>query len=768
MRGIAALPALAALFMASSACSSQDTDNRPASRPARFEYGLADGNNEVLYLIDHVRIRLDDRDLRCDAAVVWFAKEEKPIDPEALKPETRRAAVEIGLGRRIIEIYAEGHVHLSQKEEVTECEAVFFDLVHERGIVVDPRVRFNVPTEKEPIHLIISADELRVLSQVQSELIGARISSCPFGNPHYHVASEKVDLYRARAAQRGQNRPSDEEPATLYYTATDNSLYSGSSFPIMWIPDFSGNTSNRRLIPYLKAATIGSSSQFGRHLGVKLGDDLTSKDHTKWGSWDVDLDWLSKRGAGVGVDFGYVQTCTKGDIKVAYQRDKGTDLFYGPPPSKNRWRLSYQHRTYLTPDFQLDLEANFFSDRGYYPTFFESEFKGDKPPETYAYMKRAFRDSAVTGLVSVRTNDWETMTEFHPKFTYDLVTDPLVQIGDDPLYLTARAELSHMQLLTDKDLHVGGVQTWRADLDTLLEYPFLLGSVKMTPFAGLRETYYQYVIAQDPDQTRTGFTYGGEASMQLSRNYGCVGGFFDLDGLRHVIRPSLTYRRTTGVDLRPNELHFFDAADTFDDTETITMEVRNLFQTVRHRKGQPATTDEILDVDLEMNYYPDPRGLNGGRVWGNLMADAILRFSDSLQFVTDFQWNPNTNDLEDFNVAVGYAPSPKFQAYTGYRHFDDLYDLVYAQANYRLSEKWLLRGYASYDLHTNLAAENDLYITRIGHDWAFSLVLHADYLQDDFSVNIALEPRVLFDAVLKPPGLRREPEFQYLGTQIHK
>lgn len=576
-----------------------------------------------------------------------------------------------------------------------------------------------------------------------------------------------MEIYRARAAEHGQIRPGEEPAANFYYTASGNTLFIGSGFPVLWVPDLSGDSSrNGRTLRYFKNAKIGSSTQFGKHVGVDLGDDFVTKDGKKWGSWDLGLNYYSKRGVGVGVDFGYEQPGYKGNIKANYQRDKGTDEFYGKPPSENRWRLSYQHRSYLAPDFQLDLETNLFSDLGYYPTYFEDEFKQDKPPETYAYLKRAFHDSAVTGLVSVRGNDWETMTEYRPKIAYDLVTHPIAEIGDDPLYLTARAELSHMRGLTGMNL-AAGVQTWRADLDTLLEYPFLAGPVKVTPFAGLRETYYQYDIARNPDQTRTGFTYGGEVSMQLSRDYGCKGGIFDLDGLRHVIRPSITYRRTTGVDLRPNALRFYDAADAFDNTEAITLEVRNLLQTVRHRKGKPAAADEILDVDLEMNYYADERD-NGGYSWGNLMGDAVLRFSDPLQLVTDFQWNPRTRGLDDFNVAIGYAPSTTFQTYAGYRHFVDLYDLVYAQANYRLSEKWLLGGYASYDVHRKKGVEDDLTITRIGHDWAFSLVLRADYQEDDFSISIAMEPRILFDAILKQPSLRREPAFQYLGNEIHK
>src|SRR5262249_37763587 len=154
-----------------------------------------------------------------------------------------------------------------------------------------------------------------------------------------------------------------------------------------------------------------------------------------------------------------------------------------------------------------------------------------------------------------------------------------------------------------------------------------------------------------------GFTYGGELSMQFSRDYGCRGGFFELDGLRHVIIPSIEYRQTTGVNLHPEELFQYDPVDAFDDEQVVTFDVRNLFQTVRHRKGKPISVDEIFDLDLQMSYFPQADRDNRGDTWGNLVGNGVLRISDPIEFVSQFEWNPNDRDLEMLDFAVGYAPS---------------------------------------------------------------------------------------------------------------
>ena len=192
------------------------------------------------------------------------------------------------------------------------------------------------------------------------------------------------------------------------------------------------------------------------------------------------------------------------------------------------------------------------------------------------------------------------MTEYRPKLEYLLVTDPIVDVFDNPLYLTARAEVSRPRHVFDDDLDLAGVvERTRVDLDTLLEYPFLAGPVKLTPFAGLRTTYYEYDLARNPDQQRTGFTYGGEVSMQLSRNYDCRGGFFELDGLRHVIVPSIEYRQTTGVNLHPEELFQYDPVDALRRLRRpSTFELRNLLQTVRHRKGEAGAASTRSSISI--------------------------------------------------------------------------------------------------------------------------------------------------------------------------
>ncbi len=764
----------------------QDSQAAPDTRPATsrqatvrtFESGACEfmvyePADRTIYLITNVRAKVGDMEIFAQNVILWLAEGADFRKGAATGAESRPKSdfdvVPEDLKKFVTEIYAEGTVIVRQGEELHRCESAFFDLVHDRGIVVDSTTTFPLKTTARDTKLVVHADELRFLSQSRLDAIGVQVTTCRFAHPHYHVASEHMEIFRQHAMAADPTTGTESRPAGIHYDTEGNTLVLGSGMPAIWMPDFAGDTGTPAgsTFRYVKDVRFRSSNRFGRQFGVTLGDDLETETGEKWGSVAVDLEYRSKRGPGAGIDFAYHQPDFRGRTRAYYQRDIGEDKLYGEPPTNNRGWLSFQHRHYLPLELQLDLEANVFSDRGYYPEYFKEEYRGDKPPETYAYLKRSFQNSAVTALFSTRLNHFETVTEYRPKVDYWLVTEPVADLFDTPVYFSTRAEVSQVRRLTDKDLGVAARSTWRADIDNVVEYPFFAGPVKVTPFGGLRETYYSNDLARNNDEFRTGFTYGGEATLIAWKTFDASGGIFGLDGLRHVVEPVIRYQRTTGVDLKPDELVFYDETDTFDNDERLTFEVRNLFQTIRHRPTGPAV-DEIFDIDVSMDFFPDADRDNAGDNWGNIVVDTVTRFSDELQIITDFEVDPNTAQLDEFNIAAGYAPNETFQTYAGFRHFEDDWDVVFGQLNWQMTDKWLARIYTSYDVSRGNGIQNELVLARMGHDWVFELILRADYGDNDYSVNFGINPRIFYDPILGPHSVRREPEFQYLGTQIHK
>ena len=150
----------------------------------------------------------------------------------------------------------------------------------------------------------------------------------------------------------------------------------------------------------------------------------------------------------------------------------------------------------------------------------------------------------VSGLYSTRINDWFTRVEHQPELRYDLVTEPLFDLGPHPLYLTVTARGGHGRIEYDDDLNLDSPDTWRSDVDALLEYAMPVGPFKVTPFAGVRYSYFEKDLFNDKNKDRVGLTFGGTLNLQAWKVFEAHGGLFDLDGLRHVMIPEITFRNT--------------------------------------------------------------------------------------------------------------------------------------------------------------------------------------------------------------------------------
>ncbi len=716
-----------------------------------------------------MQARIGEIRIRCDNLVVWLeGAQGPPAPPPAGVPppggmiQDRLAAI----SHVVKEVYAEGTVLYSHGEEWIRAESLFLDLANHRGIVIDAVASFPFKGRDADVDLVVKADELRILAEDRVQARGVSTTTCSFGHPHFHLASSQLEIVREPPGVQDPGTPQERRVENYHLEAEGNVLHAGA-FPVLWLPDFVGDTAQRRPFSYVEDVRLSRSRRFGYEFGVTIGDDIEDGEGRRWGHWSVPLDWYSKRGPGAGVDlvYGGADRGYRGTLRTRYQRDHGDDRFFGEPGTKNRGRISLTHRHLLPWEVQLDLELSLFSDRGYYPTWFEDQDKGEKPPENLIYLKKAFFNSYLTGLYTTRFNDWETVVEYQPELEYDLVYEPLFDLFGRPLYLGSTLRFSHNRLEVDEDLDVAARGTWRADADSLLEYPFPVGPLTLTPFAGLRYTWYEEDLFERRDEDRIGFTHGATLAMQAWRVWDASGGLFDLDGLRHVVYPEITFRNTIGVELEPDELVQYDQVDAFDDVQAVELRARNLLQTVRQRDTGPAI-ENIVDLDARTAYFPNAGRDHGGDPWSDLELDLIVRFSDALQMAADAELDWYGKGLEVANYAVGYVPSRAFQAFAGVRHFADTYDAVFAQANWRIEEKWMVTVESSYDFKEDRGIDHRFVLTRFAHDWVLQAGFRADVGENDYSFTISVEPRLFFNSVLRPGIMRSEPRLLYLGSGL--
>ena len=380
---------LAALAIAGGVACAQKPESAPKSESApttRANIEKTYLKGDVIYLIGVDHLKIGDLEIWCEVAVIWLAKPGSPSDPKPIGAETRRSDLNLpGVGLRASELYAEGNVHLRQREEVHDAHSVFIDFVHERGLVVDPRSRFPVPTPTgQPAKLHVKAAELRILSETNMQMIGAQVSTCPFGNPHYHLDSDTVDLFRARASgNRPPGQEASQEPIpTFYYTASGNTLYVGFQVSRSSGSPTSPADSEEPLgktYRHIKDVRFGKSGEFGTQIGLSVGSDLKTKEGTEVGHVG-----RRPRLAEQARPRRRRRLRLRAAVhrRVRSRRPTSATTARTSSTASRRTTSAAGSRGSTAPgsasEFQLDLEANLFSDRGYYPTYFESEFKTEQ------------------------------------------------------------------------------------------------------------------------------------------------------------------------------------------------------------------------------------------------------------------------------------------------------------------------------------------------------------------------------------------------------
>lgn len=703
-------------------------------------------------LAGNVQLRWDGGSVRADNGVIWGSFD---VVDEAGEGERKI---------RIREIYVEGNVFFRLGERIFECHRAYVDPVDNRGLWFDATMSAWTATKSGPSKLTVRAGEIRQLSSDRFSAIDLRLTTNPFAGPGYYVASPELRLQIDPPAQRPGGRPG-ETVRNIHY-ALDGTVLYVEDVPVFATPALSGDTAEPTL-SWIKRIGAERSRRFGPSGYLSVGQDIEFEEGERWGEWIVNTQYLGDRGPGVGVGLQYQTPEYRGFLQTLYQRDRGEDIFIDEePPDEDRGRILWRHRHRLPENIQLDLEVSKISDRGFLPEYFENEFKSGKAQETLLYLKRAVENRALTFIANTRLNRFETQTEFQPQLAYEVFSEPLFELGEAAtVYFDADYEVSRARRRFAGFPTRNNISAFRADFDNRIGVPFFLGPIKFEPFGGVRYTRYGRGQFTSQSLDRFGTIMGARATTQLSRTYRIGGGPFELEGLRHVILPEVEYIRVHHVSRDVADYPQFDRIDAFTESETIRFGVRNRLQTIWHDQGAPRVVD-IVDLDIEWTYFPEPDRDNFGRHAGNLDVDFVFRLSPEFTFLTDFEYSFVFDAYEVLNSTVAWAPVDDFQVSLGYRRFIDVNDAVFLQARWQVGERLALGVFSAWDFEEARAQDQRFFIQRIGVDWVFEFEFDID-ITGGVGFGFSFSPRALFDPRLRARSLRDEPQFSnFSDTRI--
>ena len=387
-------------------------------------------------------------------------------------------------------------------------------------------------------------------------------------------------------------------------------------------------------LPYYRRNIGPHANNFNFAAGVRssFGGFLLNN-YTWWLNDTVDgklhLDYYTERGIGMGPDLSlHLGQWGDAAFKYYYLHDhhpyantNGLPDF--GPISESRQRAYFNWQA--TPYTNLNLKAlvNYQSDAFMEHDFFQGDYAENPQPNSFVEANKYWNNWSLDALTTPEVNNFFNQVERLPDVK---LTGFRQQVPGTPVYYDSESSVGYYKAFfaqTNGVTPQASYSAARADTYHELLVPWTFFNwLNVAPRVGGRLTYYSDESGPggtNAETYRAVFNTGMSASFKASQLWtGATNSFLQIDGLRHIIEPSVNYVYVPRPSTAPPQLPQFDSAlpslellpiqfpdynniDSVDSENVVRLGVRNTLQT--KRDGQ---LDRLLDWNLAIDWRLNP------------------------------------------------------------------------------------------------------------------------------------------------------------------
>jgi hypothetical protein len=729
---------------------------RPASRPAEtgfpvhFEAGRTDvidseEGTAAITLWDGVLIRI----FQPNGDLITMQSQRAVLFTSFTSLRDMNSSDKTAEGsKKVTAIYLEGDTRIQYDaikattgEQRLRAERVFYELATDRAILVDAVLHTVLPQQSVPV--IIRAKTIRQLAKDEYLTKDVELTSSAFAVPSYAIKADRIYVH---SEATGDPR----FPERVNFEA-NNTTFRAFNIPFFYLP--------------VVAGSVGDRPGAMRQIGVGHRTDFGYSFFSDWGLFETlgqippksldaayRLDYLERRGPGVGLDASYGGGFLtepqhdpwnfRGELRSYFVYDRGGDSDYGRLPVKPigpseqfRGRVIYEHQHFFPDDWQAQIRLGYVSDPTFLEEYFPRQFMEDGSIDESAYLKRQRNTEAFTLLVEGQPNRLVTTSErmaeqFEvqrlPEIGYQregdsFANDAITTFSENSVagltFQPTRATLRQQGFRVPdvlpgiRALGQTGVPTkftWRGDFREEIDWPLEAGHFKVVPYVVGR--YTEYSDSPGGDAQARFFGAGG---ARLTTTFWKVdptaeSDLFDIHQLRHVIEPSLDVF-ASGTTVDRNHLYMYDSqVDAINDVSAVKLGLHQRWQTQRGGPDRWRSVD-FFTLDLNVQLFANkPRGFNflnpydfRGTYFSSIPEasiprnsanmDASWRLNDSTVVLGDVQYNLDARKLATAAVGILLTRDVTQSWYIGNRYIADLNsNIASVQFQYQISPKYTI------------------------------------------------------------------------------
>ncbi|MDP3791647.1 MAG: hypothetical protein Q8R38_06360 [Candidatus Omnitrophota bacterium] len=610
------------------------------------------------------------------------------------------------------EAIAEGNVKITQKDAYFTGDKINYNFDKRTGTAIDAYINY--------VPFYGKWQKIDKVGESQVGIEKGYMTTCDLEKPHYRIEAKKVEIYL--------------EDKVI---AKNIVAYVGNC-PIMWLPYYyqpiKEQSAHITIMP-------GHDRDWGYYALMSMKYDYSEIFKGRYR-----FDYRTKNGIAVGIDNSYkLEGLGEGIANFYYADENNEYLSYKPiTREEGKYRLQIRHKWQVLDDTLMTMELEKVRDDRMVKYYFYNEWEEHPVPDNYISFITSKESYTTEFLVRKRMDKYYDVVEILPEFNVNI---PQYNIkyngGSSPLYYNAsftptymNHTFPHSETSQYKDLNVIRVDTYNKLLYNTKPIPYLR-SLYVTPFAGTRQTFYSRGKYGQTNFIRGVFDAGFDSSMKLYKIYDINTNALDLDinKLRHVITPTVSYFYTHQPTVSMDNLTQFDAIDAIKEQNNIVFQVENKLQTKRNgvsvdlvdyiirtdyqfrlKKGVFAFNDDsdfkdqkfqYVFMQLELTPYPWLYTL----AKMNINTKYGLPDSASVDFVGGKE--------EDRSLAFGYRYEHSFNSDIPVDPDTNgnLVNYLTTDAIYRFNEKWKARVYWRFNMDKGYIDEHQYTLSRDLHCW---------------------------------------------------
>ena len=570
------------------------------------------------------------------------------------------------------EVVATGNVRLQDSRGILEAEKLIYNFQTSRGDILQAKMRSSPYYYFGETFQRVGEDEYIVKD--------GYFSSCNYDHPHYRMKSKKIEMF-----------PGDK------IIAHSNTAY-WMNFPFFYFPKYSHSLKD----PFMKVQfKAGKTSDWGPYLLSAWRSDLNENARLRFY-----FDWRQRWGTAQGFGLNYDTNCVgKGDYKFYYTNERRHEETGELKQEFQRYLVRLRHMwdideaTKLTAQYYRiqDNRRGWHSDADFLQDYFYREYETDTRPRSYLLVNRALPNSSISMLLEGRTNRWYGNTvERLPEVTYDLPSYKIGQIGRSQFYFNNQTKFSNLAYADS------GAAVIRFDSDNKFLLSRKVAFVDISPYARIRETVYSRDNQGSPISPRTTFYTGIDMSTKFYRIFNLVTNFLGLDinHLRHIITPTITYGYTHDPTVSSSKLQQFDSIDSIASDNRFTLTLENKLQTKRKEK----TCDlAIFRVSSDYIMYSKAASISKGQDrFTDFILDLELTPFAWLRMEAEATYNHRQDYFSTVNLDSWLTLSDERKFGLGHCYSRGLSKEMTYQSIWRINPKWKFRVYGRYSfMRTN-------------------------------------------------------------------